>query len=472
MKKISLLFIFLIVLPFSLIVSANDDFNFCDFSDSKKIIVIEELRDFSGNSFKLYELENGYAIYSIKENIEIFIEGSYESNSPYYTFLNKNQLYYLGPGNYYYLEENKVKNILNNEYYHLNDISFSYELPTVISTFNTSSIPNENQTLIDSNGFIQIKYGEYFNKLRDFPFNYFKDCGLVALSILLGYLDTFYNDDFLPDDVTATAKHYKVVNGTYVLDYKREEYLVSKVREKYVEDDTYDLTRWSQVPGTTQGLKDYLFDNYLHTFFIGDDDNGYPMFNGELKDTMHDYMKDNCPHLLNSVRISDGQIINTHKNTKQLLDNGIPVILVLTSNSESKGIKYKKVHQVVAYGYKDDKFLVHSGWYGDNAIILSEASIYGYYALEYIGEHVHSKNLNMVSGHTLRYVCGCGYIQNDNQHIYYAKSYNFKQHRYSCSCGSEYFENHSFITINEGVIGDEAIPKISRCSICGYQKPF
>lgn len=256
----------MILLPFSLIVSANGDFDFCDFSDSKRIIEREELHDFSGNSFKLYELENGYAIYSIKANVEVFIEGSYESNSPYYAFLNKNQLYYLGPGNYYYLEENKVKNILNNDYYHLNDISFSYELPTVISTFNTSSIPNLDQTLIDSNGFIQIKYGEYFNKLRDFSFNYFGDCGLVALSILLGYLDTFYNDDFLPDDVTATAKYYKYVNDKYVFDYERKEYLVSKVREKYVEDDTYDLNRWSQVPGTTQGLKDYLFDNYLHTF--------------------------------------------------------------------------------------------------------------------------------------------------------------------------------------------------------------
>ena len=45
---------------------AHDNNKFCDFSSTKKILYEKELKDFLGNLFILYELENGYAIYSVE----------------------------------------------------------------------------------------------------------------------------------------------------------------------------------------------------------------------------------------------------------------------------------------------------------------------------------------------------------------------------------------------------------------------
>ena len=57
---------------------------YCEFSEAQRVIKQQVLYDFGDNKFKLYELEDGYAIYSVANSIETFIEGSYEQNSPYF----------------------------------------------------------------------------------------------------------------------------------------------------------------------------------------------------------------------------------------------------------------------------------------------------------------------------------------------------------------------------------------------------
>lgn len=70
-----------------------------DFKADQNIIAIKELNDFNDHTFKLYELEDGYAIYEVFGNKEYFIEGSLETNSPYFQ-INEENFYYLGVGNY------------------------------------------------------------------------------------------------------------------------------------------------------------------------------------------------------------------------------------------------------------------------------------------------------------------------------------------------------------------------------------
>lgn len=66
------------------------------------------ITDFAGNQFIVYELEpSGYAIYSIKNEAKIFIEGSYKVNSlfkKHYT----HEIYYGGVGCYYCREEDQI----------------------------------------------------------------------------------------------------------------------------------------------------------------------------------------------------------------------------------------------------------------------------------------------------------------------------------------------------------------------------
>ncbi|MDE6415222.1 MAG: hypothetical protein K2K48_07380 [Anaeroplasmataceae bacterium] len=469
MKKICLLIIFLLLMSTPLYASANHTKNFCDFSSSKEIIFRKELQDFSNNEFILYELKDGYAIYSVIDDEEIFIEGSFESNSPFYNYLTSS-LYYLGPGEYYYADGSTAVNIITSDSINIKDVDYSFKLPLSASTYSADPEPNPNLTTINTDGFITIKDSLYFEKLITFPYNYFGDCGLVALSMLLGYLDTFHNDNFIPNNLKYEGKYYKVESNKWVYDYSVEEPLLKKARLTFSENSSYEFGFWDYMPGPTHALRDYLFDNYLHTYLIKDDEKGYPMLDEELKKTINDYMDENCPSLKEKVKIRSGNVFFTHQRPKEYICNGVPTILVLESYQSTVTDKKQQYHDVVAYGYKDDTFLVHMGWSPESTeytkVIISNAVIYGFYAIDYVGEHVHSENIYMNYGCLYRNICGCGYIRDVYNHDLCYKSY-VKNHLVYCKlCDYSYYEKHDFYTIGEEIIRPNAFQV---CRKCGFK---
>lgn len=455
MKKIYLVILFLLFISTPFYAYAYSTNNFCDFSSTKEIIFRKELQDFSNNAFTLYELQDGYAIYSVLGIDEIFIEGSFESNSPFYQYLSSN-LYYLGPGEYFYANGTNAVNIITSDLINIQDVDYSFELPLSASTFSTNPQPNPNLTLINTDGFITIKDSIYFEKLITFPYNYFGDCGLVALSMLLGYLDTFHNDNFIPNNLKYEGKYYKRESNSWVFDYSCEEAFLKKTKLNFSEDSSYEFGFWDYMPGPTHAFRDYLFDKYLHTYLIKDDEKGYPMLDGELKSTINDYMNANCPSLKDKIKIISGNVFYTHQKPKENICEGIPTILVLESYKSSVTIEKRKYHDVVAYGYKDNTFLVHMGWNPETTectkVIISSAVIYGYYAIKYIGEHIHSENIYMRSG--------CLQLKYEQA--------GAKNHLCYCSlCDYNYYENHNMITISEGIM---PFSSFKVCSNCGYTR--
>lgn len=121
------------------------------------------------------------------------------------------------------------------------------------------------------------------------------------MSELLGYYDTFYNDDFIPNDLTYDARYY-VPKSTETRSSESSEYdlgrteiepLAKTIKTSYKNADYYSFKDWSSMPGTTYAMHDYIFDNYMHTFWgIGWPDGGYPMLDGELNNTLKDYMEE------------------------------------------------------------------------------------------------------------------------------------------------------------------------------------
>lgn len=462
---------------------------YCEFSSKKRIIEKKLLKDFGDNQFLLYELENGYAIYTKENDSEVFIEGSYKANSIYSSLEDEeaSELYYLGPGEYFYQNQNNIYNIMTGESYERDELDATYRL----NSTSFESMPMINRTSnysshIDENGFTVVKEDKYFKNLRFLPENWFGECGLIALSILLGYLDTFHNDNFIPNGRTYSSRYYvdnKNVDkdGDEIYDSViiNEEELIKKVEHIYLEGDTYELSEWSTMymPGTNFSLRDYLLDNYMHTYGIWEKpgvkdlkkNRPSPMADEELKKTFNDYIADNCPHLKNSYSIRSGNIVYTHQHPKDYLDLGVPTILVLAKyNYGSRGNDELKWHDVVAYGYKDDKFLVHMGW-GPNTptyteIVISNATIYGYFAVEYNGTHVHSQNLYMKNNSDIYWICGCGY---KHQHIYDYQYLNDSEHSGTCSCGISIIEPHEWKFIK----GKTFIDPIARyCDKCGVSE--
>lgn len=396
---------------------------YCDFSSEKAVQAEKILRDFDGNEFKLYELEAGYAIYSIENEGEVFIEGSYECNSAYYQYLGVDTLYYLGPGNYLYREDDRFIDILRGvPVEELNLLNASYQMQKAGTIeLMSSSTPDPNETKTDINGFTVIKNADYFKKLKNFPQNWWGECGIVALSILLGYHDTFNNDNFIPNDITYVARYYNWVsttrsssNGEYVFSYSQIENLTKQATTQYLDVSTYSFDQWDSMPGTTYAMHDYLFDNYMQTFAgVGMEDVGYPMLDGELKSTVNAYLQANCAVLSNKIDVMSGCLFFTHAKPIEYINEGLPTCLVLQSYKTSTG--EGDWHDVVAYGYQDQKFLTHFGWWPGSvsgaAIVINEATIYGYYTFRYTGEHIHSKNVTMTKDGVTKYICGCGYIQ-------------------------------------------------------------
>lgn len=414
----------------------------------------EVIHDFSGNRFILEENENSYSIYDSLGN---FIEGSDESNSAYYNY-DGNDKYYLGPLNYYIKKDNKVIDLLDNKNYSLDEMEGNYySLKDCTYISNNSVVPDidiEN-TYVDTNGFLMIKNANYFQRLKEFPKNWFGECGIVALSMLLSYFDTFYNPNFIHDDKMYEAKYYKdvVENGEEkkVLDFKRSEYLMEKEITSYQEDNSipYSYEKYWEMPGTTYAMRDYLFDNYMDTFAgFGNENDGFPMLDGELRSTINDYLIDNCENILKFIELYNYSFyINMHENIISFINEGYPVLTVLQSyESKTPGVGNGGNHIVLCYGYKEEKdtqgnknyiFIAHFGWSpGTNnytTIKFSSGAIYGCFGMKYKGAHIHSSNVYMTNEKNItKFSCPCGIIHSEIYNIP-PKDWNFEQ-RY-------YFEN-------------------------------
>lgn len=328
-----------------------------DFIQTNQSIVYQsEIYDFEGNKFLLYELNPaGYAIYSVKEDASVFVEGSYSSTSPFYQYINS-EIKYLGFGDYYYEQNGMYVNILNGERSLQVDLPQGYELQESAYTdtpeiqFYSNNFPNQpdpNQT-VNTNGFVKIKNHSYFENLTQFPNNTLGTCSLVAISIMLGYLDEYVDSRFIANGASYEGKAFK--NGV----------------------------------GTTDALHDYLFDHCLHTMLGIESDSGYPMANGEIKATMKDYLRNKCETgFIDKVDCIDGCIFYTHKNPRKHINSGSPTMITMTKYESSVTTDKEKWHTVVAYGYdNNDRFLVHMGWWpgstsGTKAVI-SNATIYSY----------------------------------------------------------------------------------------------
>ncbi|MDY4593236.1 MAG: hypothetical protein SO434_07580 [Eubacteriales bacterium] len=416
---------FLIVLLISIVTCVSGSTivpsvqKYCEFSSEQKIIEERIIKDFDDNEFKLYELESGYAIYGVFDNKETFIEGSYETHSPY-KFYKDYELRYLGPGNYFYINQDKTYDILEQCVIEddLQTASYLLNEKVVMQTKGSSNKPDPNETTTDTNGYTVVKRAQYFKNLTAFPQNWFGECGLVALSIMLSYYDTFYNDNFIPNNKEYDARYYikKTRSGgsDYELDYTRLENLTKFGSTNYNASGSYSYANWSKMPGTTYAMRDYLFDKYMHTFAgVGWESKGYPMLDGELASTLKDYMKDNCSSLQKDIKINHGSLFYTHARPKEYINKGLPTCLVLQKYNAT--IDSGKAHVVVAYGHKDDKFLAHFGWWpGDKssaAVVINSATIYGYFTIEYTGQHVHSSNVRAYSNGQNYGICGCGYSQ-------------------------------------------------------------
>ena len=319
-------------------------FNFT-FLDGKEILERRFLR--SGDSeCLLVEARDAYAIYDCSNGA--FLEGSLETNSPYYD-VKDDKLYYYGLGNYYD-SSNRITAFTKE--------NSTYKDEEINKELNYSNM--QDSSYVNELGYTMIKDSYYFENLTYFPTNYLKTCGLVALSILLAYYDTFYNDNFIDNDLTYLERIYEDENS-FITNYDVP--AINRVYREYSYDYSFDYQSIKDMPGASQSFHDYLFDNYLSTFILDKEiytflKQGYPIDAFNLAKIYSAYISKENNYIYNNSNYIADIIMYTHSRPKELINDGLPVILVLTSykykTSDSGSMSDEKFwHDIVAYGYKE-----------------------------------------------------------------------------------------------------------------------
>ena len=381
---------------------------------------VETIRGFSNNYFTLYTLNpKGYII--VDNVTGEMIEGSFEALNPYNIGLT-GEKYYLGPLNYFIQQEDKYYTIMEQKFINYSrDMKLASQQLSIqlkeysvmkddmdyeFETYSSGGDGSTDGSTTDSLGFTVISEHEYFRKLTNFPDNSEGTCGFGALSILLGYLDTFHNVNTIPDiNVTVNSISDK---------------LLIKGETAYMPDLNNRITvdKWSVVPGTNNHLHDLLFNygHYLYYDFWDPFDwfSGYGADAYHLAATFRDYRDD---WILISNRqdyeLKYGRFFNTQSNSKSLIDEGIPTILVMSSY-DATGVNQTKWHDVVAYGYKDNMFIAHFGWspgtISRSEIIINSATIQSYFAVRYTGPYRSARNTKITNIPQNWYVDGKGFI--------------------------------------------------------------
>lgn len=264
---------------------------------------IKNISDFSNNTFKLYEFSD--KAYAICSNDLKFIEGSATARSPYYGY--ESNLYYLGPTYYFTVADNKLLHTVLQEKSEIPHYE-SYDFNAIVKQYSDTKLDNFYSAKTRSSNQMDhlITYHKYFENYIHTETS--TTCGITALSILLGYYDTYINDNFIPDNSYIDGDLYQIVSLS-------------------------NFAKW--IPSSISvnySFQKLLFDKYMvYNESISNIEGvgGYPMADVELKKTMKNYLAAETNIPSSQITHYSGALFFTHANPRKLLDENIPVILIL-----------------------------------------------------------------------------------------------------------------------------------------------
>ena len=320
---------------------------------------------------------------------------------------------------------------------------------------------------------------QYFSELKgNVPKNVVGSCAYVATSMLLAYYDTYWNDNFVPDEYEASTAYPEGVESGYST-IKTENELWDELDEEYggtlSESDFADLYYEDFV-------EQHLNEGYLHLdlikigidlglyeegewFLYHDpyganlDESAY-ILEEYLCDIFGDYnyydyfgansVLDTPPLIIKIMRNGDLGVTNETVIQKmyELVDAGIPVMY--------RGSNGTGGHRMIAYDtIKEDGQIVdcilHTGWTSGYYTTLSQTeydediSILWLEIDETRIPHVCSNNFLLNNGTS---ACSCNvYASNHPEHIHSSTlvSNTDTAHTYECDwCGHTTVECHLF----------------------------
>lgn len=220
-STISFFIVLLLIVPLTLSVFADSSNTTIDplaiinryrphFSDSYAIVSQKQLRGFSGNTYTLYQLSPcGYAI--LMDNPCRLMEASFNADSVPPIDMNDSAVYYYGgPTVYCKATADGILNVYDNTLLSSAQIenitkkeSFVHQSKQSVAT--TASTASTYSTASDSSLQVYTVEYNYFAYLTQFSVIDNLTYSATAAQILLGYYDSFVNEDVIDSQYHATA---------------------------------------------------------------------------------------------------------------------------------------------------------------------------------------------------------------------------------------------------------------------------
>ena len=372
--------------------------------------------------------EDGYLIFDTKtQNYEEYSESS---NSPYLNLDSFTKIY-VGPKNYYYIDNNDtLKNALTDETVNESTRTLLQNLHAQIEA-NKIADEEEISTYASVPSNYDIPHPYYFKNLHEnIPINFEGSCSYIALEMALGYFENFGGQAGLIP----------------------EEYIVKE--QVYSEN----MSEWEESSGTN-----YAF--HYDMLQIGKEMNIPATINfNELKKVHEAYSKQIASSYNYSSAVGGLKSAGTGTATlstliNYLINKYVLVLGIIGSDPDIVSGDYIQ-HAVVAYGYVDNGqgMRVHFGEKTEPSlsdVIIRKYTIANYYAIKYTSPHKHSKNYYYVEPDVITYMCPCGeYFY--HEHDWKWEILSDQKHRMTCKeCGETREEDHK-------ITGGIAI-KICKC---------
>ena len=324
-------------------------------------------------------------------------------------------------------------------------------------------------------------------------------CAYVAMSLLLSFYDSYWNDDFVQPITDANG-------NVHNLDWNMGSYnsIYNYVEKTFNANSEY--TNWFSWYNDSSNIYSDRFDiyslanqnSYLESYLISigrnlqyhnNDTTIFFLWPSQIKSVLENYLYVNCGfnsnqvsvHMLSEMDVGDTQLNNV---MKQKIADGYPVIYcggrfmeeeypVGSIITDSVGAHALIAYDVIGEGESED-ILLHTGWTGGEYVSVKTTAYkhFNYIIWIEINEdaltHNHS-NKYIDSEVPTKTYCACEiystHPNHNSNHIYVDGNeyYNDSYHWGACHCGVyDTPEEHSFSYINLSSNHE------ANCTECGY----
>ena len=291
------------------------------------------------------------------------------------------------------------------------------------------------------------------------PVNIDGSCGYVAMSMLLTYLDTYWHDDIVDENIEWDKGVFDSSTGelTHTVSSISEYNSWIGWRTTHPREDVLNF----ELANQNNYLQYYLtslgkFSGYHPDIADENDTRGFGINSNNLKNILDSYLHNirNFSENEIEVHIQNAGLFDLHQEELnqtiiEQIEKGYPVIYFGTEDNNQDANVIEEIfnigegHFMIAYGVtKNGDIKLHNGWNSDSYSTVNTTS-YQYNNIA-IWVEIKEENLphecsnNYLDTSTQSYVCACNiYHETHPSHVHFHyDSYDNTSHFGECICGN------------------------------------